>query len=195
MSEPGVLGIWHGIAPGAEWEVEDWYGRQHHAERLAIPGFLKARRYRALGEGPRIFSRYDLSEAAVGRFSTAIGVPRIPEARGETTRASTSVLPPAEKGTIRRIGRRPCASAAGAARAGPHGGSGRAMHVHAPAATRCRRSRAARLRSRNPFGSAARWSASARTGPEWGCPVHPRNHGLPSAAAWPTLAATEEETG
>jgi hypothetical protein len=61
----GVLGIWHDVAPGTEAAVEDWYNRQHHAERLDIPGFLRARRYQALDDGPRIFSRYDVERPEV----------------------------------------------------------------------------------------------------------------------------------
>lgn len=56
----GALGVWHDIAPGQEREADDWYNREHHAERIALPGFLRARRYVNLGPGPRYFSRYDV---------------------------------------------------------------------------------------------------------------------------------------
>jgi hypothetical protein len=61
----GALGVWHGVAAGQEEAVEDWYNNEHHAERLAVPGFLRARRYVNLGRGPRYFSRYDVAEVGV----------------------------------------------------------------------------------------------------------------------------------
>jgi hypothetical protein len=64
-SGAGALGVWHGVAAGQEKAVEDWYDREHHVERLAVPGFLRARRYVNLGQGPRYFSRYDVAEVGV----------------------------------------------------------------------------------------------------------------------------------
>jgi hypothetical protein len=61
----GALGVWHDIATGQEREADEWYNREHHAERIALPGFLRARRYLNLGDGPRYFSRYDVTSAAV----------------------------------------------------------------------------------------------------------------------------------
>ncbi len=61
----GALGVWHGIAGPQQREAEEWYNREHHAERVAIPGFLRARRYVNRGAGPRYFSRYDTTDAAV----------------------------------------------------------------------------------------------------------------------------------
>jgi hypothetical protein len=54
----GILAIWHDIEPAAEPEVVRWYEREHHAERVAVPGFLGARRYVALEGAPRWFIRY-----------------------------------------------------------------------------------------------------------------------------------------
>lgn len=61
----GALGVWHDIAPGHEGEADNWYNREHHAERVALPGFLRARRYVNLGPGPRYFSRYDVANTDV----------------------------------------------------------------------------------------------------------------------------------
>ncbi len=61
----GILAIWHDIAPGWEGEVLAWYDREHHFERLDVPGFLGVRRYTALGSGPRLFIRYETVDAAV----------------------------------------------------------------------------------------------------------------------------------
>lgn len=64
-STQGLLAIWHGVQAGFEPSFDDWYDRQHHLERVQIPGFARARRYLNLGAGPRYFSRYDVDDAAV----------------------------------------------------------------------------------------------------------------------------------
>jgi len=61
----GVLGVWHGIAPGAERGFDDWYNTEHNAERVAIDGFLRARRYINLRHGRRYFCRYDVENVSV----------------------------------------------------------------------------------------------------------------------------------
>jgi hypothetical protein len=56
----GILAIWHDVAEGAEREVFDWYDREHHLERTAIPGFLSAQRYISVDDRrPLIFNRYE----------------------------------------------------------------------------------------------------------------------------------------
>ncbi len=61
----GVLGVWHDVVAGQEQDFDNWYNREHHAERVAVPGFLRARRYLNLGCGRRIFSRYDVRDVKV----------------------------------------------------------------------------------------------------------------------------------
>jgi hypothetical protein len=61
----GALGVWHGVTGPQQREVEEWYNREHHAERVAIPGFLRARRYVNRGAGLRYFSRYDTVDSGV----------------------------------------------------------------------------------------------------------------------------------
>jgi hypothetical protein len=41
----GVLVIWHGITAEGEEEMIRWHNREHIAERVAVPGFLRGRRY------------------------------------------------------------------------------------------------------------------------------------------------------
>jgi hypothetical protein len=61
-----VLAIWHDVAPGRAVEVRDWYAREHHFERLAVPGFLEARRYdRLAGAGADVFNLYALNSPDV----------------------------------------------------------------------------------------------------------------------------------
>lgn len=41
----GVLIIWHGMTAEADLEMIRWHDREHVAERVGIPGFLRGRRY------------------------------------------------------------------------------------------------------------------------------------------------------
>lgn len=61
----GVLGVWHGVAPGTEADFDDWYNTEHNAERVAIDGFLRARRYVNMRQGRRYFCRYDVEDVSV----------------------------------------------------------------------------------------------------------------------------------
>lgn len=44
----GLLCIWTGVDPASEADFNRWYDREHMQERVAIPGFRSARRFRAL---------------------------------------------------------------------------------------------------------------------------------------------------
>ena len=61
----GVVAIWNGIAEEARDEFYRWHETEHMPERLAIPGFLRGRRYRVVGEGIEFFTRYDVESPAV----------------------------------------------------------------------------------------------------------------------------------
>ena len=54
----GVLAIWNDLDPKMETEYHEWYWQEHLLERLAIPGFLTARRYEGVGSDPKYFSFY-----------------------------------------------------------------------------------------------------------------------------------------
>lgn len=54
----GVLAIWNDLDPKIETDYHEWYWQEHLLERLAIPGFLTARRYEGVGRGPKYFSFY-----------------------------------------------------------------------------------------------------------------------------------------
>ncbi|MBM3600454.1 MAG: hypothetical protein FJX35_19820 [Alphaproteobacteria bacterium] len=45
LSGTGMLCVWTDIRSAHEAEFNDWYNREHLAERVAIPGFTRARRY------------------------------------------------------------------------------------------------------------------------------------------------------
>lgn len=65
-----ALALWGGIDPAREAEFNDWYTHEHLPERIAIPGFLRARRY--VGSvaderlaGWRYFTLYEVETAKV----------------------------------------------------------------------------------------------------------------------------------
>jgi hypothetical protein len=61
----GILAIWHDVVPEHDQAANEWYNREHHEERLAITGFLSARRHRALIGAPRYFSMYETTDPSV----------------------------------------------------------------------------------------------------------------------------------
>ena len=62
----GAVAIWHDIAPQARSAFYAWHGGEHMPERLGIPGFLRGRRYVALGDSsPEFFNLYE----TVSRFT------------------------------------------------------------------------------------------------------------------------------
>jgi hypothetical protein len=65
-----ALALWGGIEPSREAEFNDWYTHEHLPERIAIPGFLRARRYvESLRDGRlagwRYFTLYEVEAVAV----------------------------------------------------------------------------------------------------------------------------------
>src|SRR5215468_1797557 len=59
------LAFSHDVTPGSEPDWTEWHDHEHIPERLAIPGFLRLRRYVALGEGPRFFYFYETDDLDV----------------------------------------------------------------------------------------------------------------------------------
>ncbi len=59
MAGKGVLAFWHDVAPGGDGEFDRWHLREHIPERVAVPGFLRARRYVTLGDPPKYFYFYE----------------------------------------------------------------------------------------------------------------------------------------
>lgn len=55
----GLLAIWNAIAPEQEAQFNAWYDGEHIPERLALPGFLEARRYRDASTPHRYCALYD----------------------------------------------------------------------------------------------------------------------------------------
>lgn len=62
---PGLLAIWTDLDPAYEADFHAWYDREHLQERVDVPGFRNARRYRALTGTPAFFAAYDTESLAV----------------------------------------------------------------------------------------------------------------------------------
>ena len=60
-----VLAIWNGIADGAESDFQNWHVHEHIPERVALPGFLRGRRYIAIDGHPKFFNFYEAETAEV----------------------------------------------------------------------------------------------------------------------------------
>jgi hypothetical protein len=56
---PGILLVLNDITESAEEEFNRWYQEQHVPERLAVPGFSSARRYRAVDGQPAYMAVYE----------------------------------------------------------------------------------------------------------------------------------------
>lgn len=54
----GVLAVWTDVDPAHEADFNEWYDREHLAERCFIPGFRSARRYAAVSGKPKYFAWY-----------------------------------------------------------------------------------------------------------------------------------------
>ena len=61
----GLLLVMMGMNPKDEADFNRWYEEEHIPERLAIPGFLRARRYRAVLGEPKYLALYDVESPAV----------------------------------------------------------------------------------------------------------------------------------
>jgi hypothetical protein len=61
----GVLANWGDVLPEAEDDFNAWHTREHMPERVAVPGFLRGRRWRALSPGPRYFMLYEAENPQV----------------------------------------------------------------------------------------------------------------------------------
>lgn len=59
LAGAGVLAIWNGVAAEAEADFIAWHMREHMPERVALPGFLKGRRYVCERGAPKFFNFYE----------------------------------------------------------------------------------------------------------------------------------------
>ena len=85
MTGGAALGIWMDVDAGGLDDFNAWYRRQHLPERLAVPGFLRGRRYHATGDGPVYFTLYETVDPAV--LSSAPYMERLNDPTDWTRRA------------------------------------------------------------------------------------------------------------
>lgn len=60
-----AVAMWWNVAPETQEEFEDWHTHEHMPERLAIPGFLRGTRWKALDGAPSYFILYEVARASV----------------------------------------------------------------------------------------------------------------------------------
>ena len=60
-----VVAIWNDILPEGRENFIEWHNREHIPERVAIPGFLRGRRYIAEQGVPEYFTLYEAADAKV----------------------------------------------------------------------------------------------------------------------------------
>jgi hypothetical protein len=68
IESKGLLLVMMDINPAREDEFNRWYEEEHVPERLSIPGFHRARRYRVVHGAPKYLALYDVADTDV--FST-----------------------------------------------------------------------------------------------------------------------------
>jgi hypothetical protein len=56
---PGILLVLNDVAEGCDEEFNRWYQREHVSDRLGVPGFRTARRYRAIDAHPAYMAVYE----------------------------------------------------------------------------------------------------------------------------------------
>ena len=65
LSGSGVIAIWNDITDEGRANFYEWHDREHIPERVAIPGFLRGRRYIALSGTPEYFTLYEVRDLSV----------------------------------------------------------------------------------------------------------------------------------
>lgn len=64
----GAITIWQDARPEARADFYEWHNREHIAERVGIPGFLRARRFAAVADdagAPEFFTLYETENSQV----------------------------------------------------------------------------------------------------------------------------------
>jgi hypothetical protein len=61
----GLLLVMADIDPAVEGDFNQWYEQEHLPERMALPGFLRARRFTAIEGSPKYLALYDLESPEV----------------------------------------------------------------------------------------------------------------------------------
>ena len=67
MTGTGVLAVWNNRVKESETNYENWYQSEHLPERLAVPGFVRGRRYQAVVGDLEFFTWYEVASPATLR--------------------------------------------------------------------------------------------------------------------------------
>jgi hypothetical protein len=59
LAGEGLIAIWNGVKPDARDDIYEWHNREHMPERVAIAGFRRGRRYRAIEADVEFFTLYE----------------------------------------------------------------------------------------------------------------------------------------
>lgn len=67
MSETatGLLAVWMEVPAELEDDLNRWYNEEHLTDRMAMPGFLRVRRYVSVSGPPKYVALYDLADGAM----------------------------------------------------------------------------------------------------------------------------------
>lgn len=100
-ARPGLLAVWNDIAEEDDAEFNAWYQEEHVPERLRVPGFLNARRYRDLAAPFSYAALYDTACVA------ALASPAYLERLAQPTARTRAIMP-----RFRNMARAACTIAA-----------------------------------------------------------------------------------
>jgi hypothetical protein len=62
---PGILLVQNDVVEGSEEEFNRWYQQEHLSDRLGVPGFNSARRYRGIDAQPAFMAVYECESIGV----------------------------------------------------------------------------------------------------------------------------------
>lgn len=63
MHGEAILALWLDVEPESRAECDDWYIREHIPDRVGLPGFRRARRYKAVKGAPEYLAIYEAETA------------------------------------------------------------------------------------------------------------------------------------
>jgi hypothetical protein len=78
--EGGLLVVRVDVRPKDEDELNRWYDTEHIPDRLAVPGFRSATRYRSTERAGRYLAVYELDDPATVTDPAYLGQPMSPRA-------------------------------------------------------------------------------------------------------------------
>lgn len=70
-----ALAVWNDITPAVRHQFHAWHSQHHLPEKFRQSGFLRARRFAALDDGPHYFSFYEVDDVATLRAPPAPPAP------------------------------------------------------------------------------------------------------------------------